>query len=137
VEQKNWSVIRRAVGYVRYDTDKELSLLNELYGYLRLYVNFFQPVRKLIKKERIGGKVIKRYDRAKTPYRRILASPDMEEEIKMKLKNHYAMLNPAELKREINKLQNRLLKLNALKQEVRENLDKSAKPLSRFEYIST
>jgi len=67
VEQKNWSVIRRAVGYSRYDTDKELNILNELYSYLRLYVNFFQPVRKLIKKERIGSKVIKRYDEAKTP----------------------------------------------------------------------
>jgi len=74
VEQKNWSVIRRAVGYGRYDTDKELSILNELYHYLRLYTNFFQPVRKLIKKERIGSKVIKRYDEAKTPYRRVLAS---------------------------------------------------------------
>jgi len=137
VEQKNWSVIRRAVGYGRYDTDKELSILNELYGYLRLYVNFFQPVRKLIKKERIGSKVIKKYDQAKTPYRRVLASPDIEDEIKMKLKNQYDMLNPAELKRKINKLQNRLLKLNTLKQEVRENLDKSAKPLSRFKYIST
>ena len=137
VEQKNWSVIRRAVGYGRYDTEKELSILNELYVYLRLYVNFFQPVRKLIKKERIGSKVIKRYDQAKTPYRRVLASPDIKEEIKVKLKNQYAMLNPAELKRKITKLQNKLLKLNALKQEVRENLDKSAKPLSRFEYIST
>ena len=137
VEQKNWSVIRRAVGYGRYDTDKELSILNELYGYLRFYVNFFQPVRKLIKKERIGSKVIKKYDQAKTPYRRVLASPDIEDEIKMKLKNQYDMLNPAELKRKINKLQNRLLKLNTLKQEVRENLDKSAKPLSRFKYIST
>jgi hypothetical protein len=58
-------VIRRAVGYSRYDTDYELSILNELYDYLRLYVNFFQPVRKLIKKERIGNKVIKRYDEAK------------------------------------------------------------------------
>src|SRR5665648_94753 len=137
VEQKNWSVIRRAVGYGRYDTDKELSILNELYSYLRLYVNFFQPVRKLIKKERIGSKVTKRYDQAKTPYRRVLESPDIKEEVKVKLKNQYAMLNPAELKRKITKLQNRLLKLNALKQEVRENLDKSAKPLSRFEYIST
>ena len=73
VEQKNWSVIRRAVGYARYDTDNELNILNELYGYLRLYVNFFQPVRKLIKKERIGSKVIKKYDEAKTPYRRVLA----------------------------------------------------------------
>jgi hypothetical protein len=137
VEQKNWSVIRRAVGYGRYDTDKELNILNELYSYLRLYSNLFQPVRKLIKKERIGSKLIKRYDEAKTPYRRVLASPDIEDEIKVKLKNQYAMLNPAELKRKITKLQNRLLKLNALKQEVRENLDKSTKPLSSFEYIST
>jgi len=137
VEQKNWSVIRRAVGYGRYDTDKELNILNELYSYLRLYSNLFQPVRKLIKKERIGSKVIKRYDEAKTPYRRVLASPDIEDKIKVKLKNQYDMLNPAELKRKITKLQNRLLKLNALKQEVRENLDKSTKPLSRFEYIST
>ncbi|MFH1939340.1 MAG: transposase family protein [bacterium] len=138
VEQKNWSVIRRAVGYARYDTDKELSILNELYVYLRLYVNFFQPVRKLIKKERIGSKVIKRYDEAKTPYRRVLASPDIEDEIKMKLKSQYAMLNPAELKRKITKLQNKLLKLNALKQKVREDLlEKSVEPSSRFEYIST
>ncbi len=138
VEQKNWSVIRRAVGYGRYDTDKELSILNELYVYLRLYVNFFQPVRKLIKKERIGSKVIKRYDEAKTPYRRVLASPDIEDEIKVKLKNQYAMLNPAELKRKITKLQNKLLKLNTLKQKVREDLlEKSVEPSSRFEYIST
>jgi hypothetical protein len=138
VEQKNWSVIRRAVGYARYDTDKEFSILNKLYGYLRLYVNFFQPVRKLIKKERIGSKVIKRYDEAKTPYRRVLASPDIEDEIKVKLKNQYAMLNPAELKRKITKLQNMLLKLNALKQKIREEpLEKSVEPSSSFEYIST
>ena len=138
VEQKNWSVIRRAVGYGRYDTDKELSILNELYSYLRLYVNFFQPVRKLIKKERIGSKVIKRYDEAKTPYRRVLASPDIEEDIKVKLREKYAMLNPAELKRNITKLQNRLLKLNVLKQGVREDLlEKSVESSSSFVYIST
>ena len=136
VEQKNWSVIRRAVGYYRYDTDNELNALNELYGYLRLYVNFFQPVRKLIKKERIG-KVIKRYDEAKTPYRRVLASPDIEDKIKVKLRKEYDMLNPAELKRKITKLQNNLLKLNALKQKVRADLEKSVEPSSRFEYIST
>ena len=138
VEQKNWSVIRRAVGYGRYDTDKELNILNELYSYLRLYVNFFQPVRKLIKKERMGSKVSKTYDEAKTPYRRVLASPHIEDEIKMKLKSQYAMLNPAELKRKITKLQNKLLKLNALKQKAREDLlEKSAEPSSRYEYISS
>jgi len=55
----------------------------------------------------------------------------------VKLRKEYAMLNPAELKRKITKLQNKLLKLNTLKQEAREELDKSAKPSSRFEYIST
>ena len=56
----------------------------------------------------------------------------------MKLKNQYAMLNPAELKRKITKLQNKLLKLNALKQKIREDLlEKSVEPSSRFEYIST
>jgi hypothetical protein len=134
VEQKNYSVIRRTVGYGRYDTREELVLLNGLYRHLRLYVNFFQPVRKLIKKERIGSKVTKRYDQAKTPYRRVLASPDMEDEIKMKLKNQYAMLNPAELKRKINKFQNRLLRLNALKQEMSKEKDIEKDP---FVYIST
>jgi hypothetical protein len=55
----------------------------------------------------------------------------------VKLRKEYAMLNPAELKRKITKLQNRLLKLNVLKQEVREDQDKKEEPSSRFEYIST
>jgi hypothetical protein len=59
----------------------------------------------LIKKERIGSKITKTYDEAKTPYRRVLASPGIEDEVKVKLKNQYAMLNPAELKRKITKLQ--------------------------------
>lgn len=101
IEQKNWSVIRRTVGYGRFDTEEELQLLNRLYDYLRLYVNFFQPVRKLIYKERVGSKIIKRYDVAQTPYRRVLASSDISEEIKMKLQRQYDMLNPSELKREI------------------------------------
>ena len=85
IEQKNWSVIRRTVGYGRYDTEKELHLLNQLYGYLRLYVNFFQPVRKLVQKERIGSRIKKRYDVAQTPFRRVLASPLISKEIKVKL----------------------------------------------------
>ena len=52
VEQKNYSVVRRAVGYARYDSAAQLKLLNELYGHLRLYTNYFQPVMKLKAKER-------------------------------------------------------------------------------------
>src|SRR4029450_8490764 len=76
VEQKNYSVVRRAVGYQRYDTEAQLNLLNKLYATLRLYSNFFQPTMKLKSKERVGSKVIKRYDRAQTPYQRVLAAGD-------------------------------------------------------------
>ena len=97
VEQKNWSVVRRAVGYSRYDTEEELQVLNQLYEYLRLYTNFFQPVMKLVKKERIGSKVKKKYDRAKTPYERLLQFPSTAAEVKKKLRKEYRKLNPAEL----------------------------------------
>ena len=137
IEQKNWSVIRRTVGYGRYDTDKELCILNKLYSYLRLYVNFFQPVRKLVQKERIGSRIKKRYDVAKTPYHRVLSCPDISEEIKMKLERQYAMLNPSELKREITKLQNQLYKLNILKQNRDKETVLSKKAQNSFDYIST
>src|SRR5207247_153044 len=57
VEQKNYSVVRRAVGYARYDTLEQLRLLNKLYSVLRLYTNFFQPVMKLIATDRNGAEV--------------------------------------------------------------------------------
>ena len=72
VEQKNYSIVRRAVGYQRYDTEVQLGLLNELYATQRLYTNFFQPTMKLKSKERVGSKVIKRYHRAQTPYQDVL-----------------------------------------------------------------
>ena len=74
VEQKNWSVVRHTVGYDRWETEQELALLESIYDDLRLYINFFQPSLKLIAKERIGNKTIKRYDTAKTPYQRVLGT---------------------------------------------------------------
>ncbi len=68
VEQKNNVVIRAYVGYSRYDTEEQRLVLNELYSVLRLYLNFFQPQMKLISKERIGPRVIKRYDPPQTRY---------------------------------------------------------------------
>ncbi len=115
VEQKNYSVVRRAVGYMRHDTPEELNVLNELYGYLRLYNNYFQPVMKLLEKTRIGSKVKKKYDKPQTPYQRVLASPDISKETKKWLRKEYAKLNPAELKRQISKLQNKLIKLASAK----------------------
>lgn len=110
VEQKNYSVVRRAVGYQRYDTEVQLQLLNELYASLRLYTNFFQPTMKLQSKERVGSKVTKRYDRAQTPYQRVLAASPIGKAQKERLRAKYETLNPAALKRKITSLQNRLLK---------------------------
>lgn len=115
VEQKNYSIVRRAVGYLRYDTEEELSTLNKLYRRLRLYTNFFQPTMKLIKKTRIGSKVIKKYDKPLTPYRRVLACADVSAEDKQSLRKLYQKLNPAQLKRQITRLQQRLYTLNTQK----------------------
>lgn len=111
VEQKNYSVVRRAVGYARYEGSAHVRLLNELYAELRLYSNFFQPVMKLLRKERHGAKVKKTYDRPRTPYQRLLDSSALSRPAKQQLRTHYASLNPAELKRNIVRLQSRLLKL--------------------------
>ena len=111
VEQKNWPVVRQQVGYARYDTPEELEALKGLYRVLRLYVNFFQPQMKLVHKTRRGAKVTKRFDRARTPYQRVLGSPHVPEVAKRGLREIYLSLNPAQLKRELATCQARLLKL--------------------------
>jgi hypothetical protein len=110
VEQKNYSIVRRAVGYARYDTDEQGAILNELYSYLRLYTNFFQPTMKLKSKQRIGSSVKKCYDQALTPYQRVLQSTKVSKAKKQLLRTRYETLNPAALKRKIERLQQRLAK---------------------------
>ena len=112
VEQKNWSVVRHTVGYDRWETEQELALLESIYEDLRLYINFFQPSFKLIAKERIGNKTIKRYDTAKTPYQRVLERKDISLEAKARLMNLYVQLNPAELRRRIDQKTAKLWKIS-------------------------
>ena len=77
-------------------------IINGLYrDELRLYKNFFQPVMKLVSKERIGGRVKRKYDTPKTPYQRLVESGQVAEETKGQLEAVYLSLNPAELKRSI------------------------------------
>jgi hypothetical protein len=122
VEQKNYSVVRRAVGYLRYDNEEELRLLNQLYGHLRLYTNYFQPSMKLIENHREGSQVKKRYDKARTPYQRVIESEQISPAQKQKLKRQYEKLNPAGLKREINRLQNVLIEMVSRKQKGKQNV---------------
>ncbi len=72
VEQKNWSVVRRSVGYFRYDTSRELELLNGLWPLTSLQVNLFLPQQKLVSKTRTGAVVRKKHDTAATPLQRLL-----------------------------------------------------------------
>ena len=109
VEQKNYSVVRRAVGYQRFDTEEQLGLLNQLYELLDLYNNFFQPSMKLQSKERHGARVKKTYDKARTPYQRLLDSSFISDETKAQLRATYNLLNPAQLKRKIERLQQKLV----------------------------
>lgn len=109
VEQKNYTVVRRTVGYARYDRPEQVQLLNELYRQVRLQVNFFLPSQKLKEKTRQGSRVSKRYHPAQTPYQRVLASECVSEQDKERLQQQYLQLNPAQLDRDIRRLQEQLL----------------------------
>lgn len=110
VEQKNWSVVRHTVGYDRLETAEELAVLESLYDDLRLYVNYFQPVLKLVGKERVDGKTIKRYDEAATPFRRVLAEA-LPVEAKATMLQQYLGLNPVSLRKNIDQKVAKLWKL--------------------------
>ena len=111
VEQRNWTHVRKVVGYSRFDTTGELAALRRLYGLLRLYRNFFQPTLKLKSKERIGGKIHRVYEAAKTPYQRLLDSGQMSPAAQKRLRRQYESLNVIELRRDIEGLRNELFDL--------------------------
>jgi len=107
VEQKNYSAIRKTVGYSRLDTARQEELMNELYaGPLRLYLNFFQPTRKRKSKEYdpSTGRARKFYFEAKTPYQRVLDSDYISDTQKNMLRLQYNKLNPVQLLAEIRSL---------------------------------
>lgn len=101
IEQKNYSVIRRVLGYARYDTQEELLIINKILTLYRLYVNFFQPVVRMEEKTRTGAKITRIYKKALTPYRRVLACDEILQSTKERLTKLYDKLNPADLKRQI------------------------------------
>jgi hypothetical protein len=119
VEQKNYSVVRQTVGYQRFDTAAELMVLKQLYATLRLYTNFFQPTMKLKSKERFGARVKKTYHAPQTPYQRVLTCPEVSAADKKKLQRQYRLLNPAALKRELDKQRKELFRLASKKRPLK------------------
>jgi len=101
VEQKNSAVVRALVGYARYEGLEAAARLNKLFAVHRLAVNYFEPSMKLISKDRVGSRVKKTYDQAKTPLDRLIEFGITNDQYKKKLEAHFLRINPAKLRREI------------------------------------
>ena len=118
VEQKNGNIIRRMVGFDRFDGEQPAGAMLALYQVLRLYVNFFQPSVKLTAKSRCGSRTSKVYDRAKTPYQRLISSKHVPRQKKEQLKQQFSSLDPLMLYKEIGVRQAKLREY-AWQQEMR------------------
>ena len=94
-------------------------VLKQLYATLRLYTNFFQPTMKLKSKERFGSRVQKSYHAPQTPYQRVLACTDVTAADKKKLQRQYQSLNPAALKRALDKYRKELFRLASKKRPLK------------------
>ena len=105
IEERNGHVVRKYFGYRRFDCPKDVSLMNDFYRVLGLYLNHFKPVRRQVEKVRVGSKYVRKYEKvAKTPYQRVLEHSMIDEKTKEKLRAEHATLNPAHLKKEMDRL---------------------------------
>jgi len=111
VEQKNGAVVRRIVGYRRFEGLEAAAMLAQLYRSARLFVNFFQPSFKLAEKAREGAKVRKRYHKPATPYQRLLADPRTSEAVRRRIEAMHASLDPVRLLQEIRTAQQQLAEI--------------------------
>ena len=110
VEQKNWTHVRKLVGYHRLSGGLQYRLLKDLYRVWSLWRNYFQPVMRLASKTRRGSQVHRRYDVPATPYQRLLASGQLSQAARESLQQRYASLNPIQLRQQIEQRQNELLR---------------------------
>jgi hypothetical protein len=109
VEERNGHIVRKHVGYQRLDCHEAVDVLNELYEVLDLFLNHFVAVRKCVKKERIGARYKRVYEKlAKNPYQRLQEHPAISDKIKETLKIQHSQLNPFQLQKTILRLQNKL-----------------------------
>jgi hypothetical protein len=120
VEQKNLKCVREYVGYSRFDTPLELQALAAVYRSLCPLLNYFLPAVKLINKTRAGSAVRKVYDKPRSPYQRLLASPDLADEAKAELKRRYESYNPVLLQKEVHRAVDALMDINRRKTLMRQ-----------------
>jgi hypothetical protein len=111
VEQKNGAVVRRTIGYRRFEGLEAAATLARLYAAMRLFVNFFQPSFKLASKARDGALVRKRYHPPATPCQRLMADPRTSAEVRDRVQELRANLDPVHLLKEIRALQQQLVEI--------------------------
>ncbi len=111
IEQKNWTKVREWIGYQRFEDQRAVALLNDLYkNEFNLLNNFFLPSVKLIAKERIGSKIIKKHDKPLTPYQRLLNSKHIDQLTKNQLTRTFESLNAFELRKMIDRKLKKIFK---------------------------
>jgi len=120
VEQKNFDVVRKTVGYSRFEGNKALKALADVYRYLNPLLNFWYPTMRLIAKEKLSsGRYKKIYEKEpKPPYMRLLESPHISDDCKAELRSRASLFNPIELKRKMDKARERLLKLSVIESNI-------------------
>jgi hypothetical protein len=102
VEQKNWTHVRKLLGYQRYDSEAALLAINKLYqNELRLLQNLFLPSVKLLRKQRVGSRIRRHYDQPRTPLERVIASPQSSLPAVAKLKALRDRIDPFALSRSV------------------------------------
>ncbi|MDR0760756.1 MAG: transposase, partial [Treponema sp.] len=121
-EQKNYDAVRKTVGYFRFDTTEECAALGEVYRWLCPLYNYWMPSFRLVAKEKqADGRYRKVYEKeARTPYERLMESPDISEECKGELRRRRAGQNPVALNRKLNEAVGVLLKINREKDKVKQ-----------------
>ena len=120
VEQKNGDVVRKTVGYARFEGQTALSALAQVYHFLNPLLNYWYPTLRLIAKEKLpSGRYKKIYEKdPKTPFKRLLESPDISEACKEELRRRASLLNPVALKRSMDEARDRLLKLSVIESNI-------------------
>jgi len=123
VEQKNYDVVRKTVGYYRFEGEQACKALAEVYFYLNPLLNYYYPTIRLIAKERLpSGRYKKVYEKEpKTPYQRLLESPHISEECKEELRRRAALFNPIDLKHKMDKAREKLFRLVAYESGIPQN----------------
>ena len=111
IEQKNGAIVRKLLGYRRFEGIAAAQVLTRLYGASRLFVNFFQPSFKLAEKHRQGAQVTKRYHSPETPCERLLSAEMVSDATKVKLREVGSALDPLRLLEEVRAMQSHLVVL--------------------------